>query len=76
MECPVACVSTKLRLRAHLPPFLVSEKLDFYTQDYHFIMKSTLCIFYIIICCVCLILEELYDFFSSNLPDNIFRCTW
>lgn len=44
-NAPVACVSTRLRLRAHLPPFLVSEKLDFYTQDYHFIMKSTLCIF-------------------------------
>lgn len=64
MECPVACVSTRLSLTAHLPPFLVSEKLNFYTQVYHFIMKSTLDSFFcIIICCVCLILEELHDFF-------------
>lgn len=63
------------RLRALLPPPLFSEKLDFYTQVYHFIMNSTLCIFFIIRCYACLILEKLYDFLS-NLHDYIFRLAW
>lgn len=63
------------RLRALLPPPLVSEKLDFHTQVYHLIMNRTLCIFSIIRCYVCLILEKLYDSFS-NLCDYNFRLAW